>query len=61
LILEGDNDPVAEVPAREALKAIYPGAKVHTFHGSGHVASIAKLPEYTGVIKAFLEEGGPKS
>jgi pimeloyl-ACP methyl ester carboxylesterase len=59
LILEGDNDPIAEAPAREMLKALYPKAKVHTFHGSGHVASIAKLPEYTAVIRAFLMESGP--
>jgi pimeloyl-ACP methyl ester carboxylesterase len=54
LILEGDNDPIAEAPAREALKALHPQAQVHTFHGSGHVASIAKLDEYVSVIKRFL-------
>lgn len=57
LILEGDNDPIAEVPAREALKALHPQARVHTFHGSGHVASLAKLDEYVSVIKSFLKEG----
>jgi maspardin len=54
LILEGDNDPVAESQAREALGALYPQARVHTFHGSGHVASIAKLDEYVAVIRGFL-------
>ncbi len=54
LILEGDNDPVADAPARAALKALHPQARVHTFHGSGHVASIAKLDEYVAVIKHFL-------
>ncbi|HEX9616609.1 MAG TPA: alpha/beta hydrolase [Anaerolineales bacterium] len=58
LILEGDNDPIAEAPARAALKAFHPNAKVHTFHGSGHVASIAKPAEYTAVVTAFLEEKG---
>ena len=53
LILEGDNDPVAETPAREALRALYPQASVHTFCGSGHVASISKLDEYTAVIRDF--------
>jgi len=56
-ILEGDNDPIAEAPAREALKTLHPQARVHTFHGSGHVASIAKLDEYVAVIKSFLKEG----
>ena len=56
LILEGDNDPIAEAPARAALKALHPRASVHTFHGSGHVASIAKLDEYVAVIKHFLRD-----
>ena len=56
LILEGDNDPIAEAPAREALTAFHPQARVHTFHGTGHVASIAKLDEYVSVIKQFLHE-----
>ena len=58
LILEGDNDPVAESQAREALRALYPEARVHTFHGSGHVASIAKLDEYVAVIRHFLGAEG---
>ena len=57
LILEGDNDPIAEAPAREALKALHPQARLHTFHGSGHVAAIARSAEYVAVIKNFLEEG----
>ena len=55
LILEGDNDPIAEAPARAALKTLHPQASVHTFHGSGHVASIAKVDEYVAVIKRFLQ------
>jgi len=54
LILEGDNDPVAGAPARAALKALHPQARVHTFHGSGHAAPIAKLDEYVAVIRRFL-------
>lgn len=56
LILEGDDDPVAEAPARAALKAWHPQARVHTFHGTGHVASIARLDEYVAVIQRFLSE-----
>jgi len=56
LILEGDNDPIAEASAREALKTLHPQARTHTFHGSGHVASIAKLDEYVAVIRSFLSE-----
>lgn len=54
LILEGDNDPVAESRARKALRALYPQASVHTFRGSGHVASIARPDEYAAVIADFL-------
>lgn len=54
LILEGDDDPIAEAPMREALKALHPQATIHTFHGSGHVASIARLDEYVAVIRRFL-------
>jgi pimeloyl-ACP methyl ester carboxylesterase len=54
LILEGDNDPIAESGEREALRALYRQARVHTFHGSGHMASIAKLDEYVAVIEGFL-------
>lgn len=56
LILEGDDDPIAEAPARAALKALHPQARVHTFHGTGHVASIARLDDYVAVITAFLRE-----
>ena len=56
LILEGDDDSIAEALAREALKAFRPQAGVHTFRGTGHVASIAKLDEYGSVIKRFLHE-----
>lgn len=54
LILEGDNDPIAEAAARASLRQLYPQAQVHVFHGSGHVASIAQLDEYTAVITRFL-------
>jgi pimeloyl-ACP methyl ester carboxylesterase len=59
LILEGDNDPVAGSQAGEALRALYPQAAVHTFHGSGHVASITKLDEYVAVIRSFLHPPDP--
>lgn len=60
LILEGDNDPIADAPARAALKALHPQADVHTFHGSGHVASIAKVDEYVAVIKRWLRSTKPQ-
>jgi pimeloyl-ACP methyl ester carboxylesterase len=56
LILEGDDDPVADASARQLLKTLHPQAQVHTFHGSGHVASIARVDEYSAVIRKFLSE-----
>jgi pimeloyl-ACP methyl ester carboxylesterase len=56
LILEGDNDPIAGAGARAALKALHPQARVHTFQGTGHVASIARVDEYVSVIKDFLKD-----
>ena len=58
LILEGDNDPIAEARARQALKALYPQAEVHTFHGTGHSAPIARVEEYVSVIEGFLRQNG---
>ena len=55
LILECDNDPIAEAPDRQALKELHAQAIVHTFHGTGHVASIARVDEYVKVIKDFLQ------
>jgi len=54
LILAGDNDPLSTA---EELIALYAQAEVHTFHGTGHVASIAKPEEYVSVIKDFLSAG----
>ncbi len=59
LILEGDNDPIAEERSRAELHALYPDAQVHTFHGSGHVASIARPDEYLAVVRAFLSAQDP--
>jgi len=56
LILEGDADRIAGAKARDALKAIYPGARVHTFEGSGHAVSAERPREWAAVISAFLND-----
>lgn len=56
LILEGDNDPIVRAPARQALAALYPQARTRVFQGTGHAASIAKVDEYSSMIKDFLKE-----
>jgi pimeloyl-ACP methyl ester carboxylesterase len=54
LLLESDNDQYFSLPQREALKAIYPQALVHTFHNGGHTPSIAQREEYHTVLRNFL-------
>jgi pimeloyl-ACP methyl ester carboxylesterase len=56
LILEGDDDPLVDAPARAALRALYPQAQVHTFHGAGHAAAMADVPGYVEVIERFMSE-----
>ena len=54
LILEGDSDRMVRAADREELKRVYPGAQVHTFHGTGHAASLVNPDEYLSVLKSFL-------
>ncbi len=56
LIMESDNDPAFSPSAREALKALYPQAQVHTFHNAGHTPGYTNPEEYTFVLRTFLDE-----
>jgi pimeloyl-ACP methyl ester carboxylesterase len=58
LILEADDDPLFPEAKRAPLRALYPGAQVHTFHGTGHAAAILQPRQYAEVIRRFVEEGG---
>lgn len=55
LIVESDDDPAFKVPVREALKALYPQAHVHTFCNSGHSPHYDTPSEYIAVVQNFLE------
>jgi pimeloyl-ACP methyl ester carboxylesterase len=55
LILESDNDPAFKRPAREALKQMYPQAKVNTFIGAGHTPGYTQSDEYIHVLREFLK------
>jgi maspardin len=57
LILEGDADKIAHGRARESLKSLYPGARVHTFPGAGHSISAERRDEWAAAIAAFLNAG----
>ena len=54
LILEGDADRIAHAGARDSLKSLYPGARVHTFPGAGHAISAERRQEWAATIAEFL-------
>lgn len=56
LIVEADDDPLFTPKKRAALHAVYPGAAVHVFHGTGHAAAVLRPAEYAAVIRGFVEQ-----
>ncbi|MDY6965944.1 MAG: alpha/beta hydrolase [Halobacteriota archaeon] len=56
LIMESDDGPGFNAPVREALKNLYPLAKVHTFHNAGHTPGYTNPREYSSVLREFLRE-----
>lgn len=54
MIIESDNDPLVEPELRQALKATYPDAVVHTLNGAGHFPYLNMAETYTRLLKAFL-------
>jgi pimeloyl-ACP methyl ester carboxylesterase len=56
LLVMADDDPSTPEPVRIAMSALYPGARLHLFHGTGHGTSVLKEEEYQAVIDQFLEE-----
>ena len=56
LLVLADDDPGTPEPVRAALSALYPEARLHLFHGTGHVTSVLEKDEYQAVIDKFLNE-----
>jgi pimeloyl-ACP methyl ester carboxylesterase len=54
LLVMADDDPGTPGPVRAALSALYPGARQHLFHGTGHVTSVLKEQEFQAAIDEFL-------
>jgi pimeloyl-ACP methyl ester carboxylesterase len=54
LILQGDADKIAHAGARDSLRSLFTGARVHTFPGAGHAISAERRDEWAAVITAFL-------
>lgn len=55
LLIESDDDQAINLRQREALKATYPQAQVHTFHAAGHMPAITKELDYIALILDFLK------
>ena len=49
-----DADKIAYAGARDSLKSLYPGARVHTFPGAGHAISAERRGEWASAIAGFL-------
>lgn len=56
LLLLADNDPGTPDEVRARLKGLYPQAKMHLFHGSGHATAVTQQAEYQRAILDFLSE-----
>ena len=56
LILESDQDEAYSPPLRAETRAVYPQARVHTFHAAGHTAIMTETDEYIEIIGEFLAE-----
>jgi pimeloyl-ACP methyl ester carboxylesterase len=54
LIMLAEDDPTTPAELRNELIALYPGATVHMFKGSGHATSILESTEYIRVMEEFL-------
>lgn len=54
LILESDDDGTFDESARAAVRALYPRAQTHTFHGAGHSPGTTQRDLYFRVVKDFL-------
>jgi len=54
LLLESDNDTAFTIAERQAFRASYPHAHVHTFRGAGHLSSITRHDEFVATVLEFV-------
>jgi len=58
LILESDNDVFIDPSQRQAIRELYQQARVHTFHGTGHLTIIVNREAFVSVVRDFLANDG---
>ncbi len=56
LIIESDDDAYVSARQRASLRALYPRARVYTFHHTGHAAWANEFATFFSVIAQFLQE-----
>ena len=54
LLVLADDDPASPEKVRTALQTLYPGARLHVFHGTGHITAVTNQTEYLAVMDEFL-------
>ncbi len=54
LILESDNETAFTFAERDAFRASYPHATMHSFHGAGHLSSITRHDEFVAAVLGFV-------
>ena len=54
LVLEGEADKIARVGARDSLRSLFSGARVHTFPGAGHAISAERRHEWAAIVATFV-------
>jgi pimeloyl-ACP methyl ester carboxylesterase len=55
LLMMSEDDPSTPEETRNNLQALYPGAQMHLFQGSGHATSLLQENAYRAVIEAFMK------
>jgi pimeloyl-ACP methyl ester carboxylesterase len=56
LILEAERDDLFRQHEREALRKLYPAARIHIFGHRSHGASLAFMDDYIAAIERFLDD-----
>lgn len=55
LIIESEDDATFGKSQRDAVKAFYPHAQIHTFHSAGHSAATTQRETYFQVVRDFVK------
>jgi pimeloyl-ACP methyl ester carboxylesterase len=56
LILQSDDDPATTPAVRAALRALYPRARVYTFHAAGHVPFLSQPDVFYAEVRPFVRQ-----